>query len=143
MRVIGFNFRKFTAERKKDIKGKIEIKTNMDIENIEKDTLDFAGDLLRFSFIYEIDYAPGHAKITFEGSVLVKTDKKEDLVRVINDWKKNKVSEETKLLVFNFVMAKCNLKALQLEEEFSLPPHIPLPKLAPPEKSNKDTNYAG
>jgi hypothetical protein len=61
-----------------------------------------------------------------------------------NEWKKNKVPDEIKLLVFNFVMTKCNLKALQLEEEFSLPPHIPLPKLTP-ESERKETkaNYAG
>jgi hypothetical protein len=144
MRIIGFNFRKVSAERKKEIKGKLEIKTHMDIEKIEKESLDIAGEVLRFSFVYEINYDPNNAKISFEGTVLMKSDKKEDMAKIINEWKKNKVPDEIKLLVFNFVMTKCNLKALQLEEEFSLPPHIPLPKLTP-ESERKETkaNYAG
>lgn len=144
MRIIGFNFRKISAERKKEIKGKLEIKTHMDIEKIEKEKLEIAGEVLRFSFVYEIDYNPNHAKISFEGIVLMKSDKKEDTDKILEEWKKNKVPDDIKLLVFNFVMTKCNLKALQLEEEFSLPPHIPLPKLTPKDTtSNNQANYAG
>ena len=56
MRIIGFNFKKIKIERKKDIKGKLEIKTNIDMANIEKETLDIAGEILKFSYNYTINY---------------------------------------------------------------------------------------
>jgi len=141
MRIIGFNFKKISAERKSDLKGKLEIKTHMDLEKVEKEDLDIAGEILRFSFVYSINYNPSHAVISFEGSVLVKPDKDYDLKELLKDWKKKKLPEDLRMLVFNFVMTKCNLRALQLEEEFSLPPHIPLPRLTKEQEGK--VNYTG
>ena len=59
------------------------------------------------------------------------------------DWKKKKFNHPVKLPLFNFIMEKCNLKALQLEEEVSLPFHIPMPKLAPAPNQENPANYAG
>ncbi len=141
MRIIGFNFRKITAERKKNLKGKIEIKTHMDVQKAEKENLEIAGDILKFSYIYVIEYKPDQATISFEGEVLVKTDKEEQVKKILKEWKKKKLPEEVRILIFNFVMGKCNLKALQLEDEFALPPHIPLPRLS--KQSTGKTNYTG
>lgn len=141
MRIIGFSFKKISAERKKDIKGKLEIKSNMQIENIEKDNIDIAGDVLKFSYIYTIFYEPGFAKLTFQGSILVVPDKPEDIKKTLKDWKDKKLVEDVRIFLYNFIMAKCNLKALQLEEDFSLPSHIPLPKLT--KQSQQQANYTG
>ncbi|OGJ21244.1 hypothetical protein A3K73_02405 [Candidatus Pacearchaeota archaeon RBG_13_36_9] len=141
MRIIGFNFKKISAERKSDLKGKLQIKTHMDLEKIEKEELDIAGEILRFSFVYAVNYEPDHAVISFEGSVLIKPDKGYDTKQLLRDWKKKKLPEEVRLLVFNFVMTKCNLRALQLEEEFSLPPHIPLPRISKEQEGK--ANYTG
>jgi hypothetical protein len=141
MRIIGFNFKKITAERKSDLKGKLQIKTHMDLEKVEKEELDIAGEILRFSFVYAINYEPDHATIAFEGSVLIKPDKDYDTKQLLKDWKKKKLPEDLRLLVFNFVMTKCNLRALQLEEEFSLPTHFPLPRISKEQAGN--ANYTG
>ena len=71
MRIIGFNFNKISAERKKEIKGQIKINTNLNIENIEKDKIDIAGEILKFSYSYEIKYDPGMGEISFKGEILV------------------------------------------------------------------------
>jgi len=141
MRIIGFNFKKLSAERKKDIKGKLEVKTHMDITKIEKETLDIAGEILRFSFVYTIDYNPEFATIKFEGTVLLKPEKKDVVKKIIKDWKSKKLPDELKFMIFNFIMTKCNLKALQLEEEFSLPLHISMPKLS--KTSGEKATYTG
>jgi len=130
MRIIGFNFKKVIVERKSDLKTKMEIKTHMDIKGVEKENLDIAGEILRVFFIYNIDYTPDHAALSFEGSVLLKPDKKQNISKILKEWKSKKLPEDMRLLIFNFVMTKCNLKALQLEEDFSLPPHIPLPRIS-------------
>jgi hypothetical protein len=142
MRIVGFNLRKIEAERKKDDPGKLEIKTNLDIRNIEKEKIDLAGELLKFTFIYSIHYEPGFGELVFQGTALVLPPKPEDLKRILKDWKKKKLAPDVKLPVFNFIMSRCNLKALQLEEDFSLPPHIPLPQLTN-QQGTPSTNYAG
>lgn len=141
MKIIAFNFKKISAERRNDIKGKLEIKTHMDIERVEKEKLDIAGDVLRFNYVYAINYEPDFATIGFEGSVLVKLANDNEIKEILKNWKKKNLPEELRLLIFNFVMIKCNLKALQLEDEFSLPPHIPLPRLSKQQAGN--ANYAG
>ncbi len=142
MRIIGFNFKKINAERKKDLKGKIEVKTHIDIEKIEKETLDIAGDILRFSFLYSISYDPDHAKLSFEGTILAKPDQGEDVAKLIKEHNKKKhLPEDITLMIFNFIIGKCTLKALQLEEEFNIPPHIPIPKFSKPQEGK--TNYTG
>lgn len=146
MRIIGFNFEKIKVERKKDLRGKLEIKTNIDIEDIEKESLDIAGDVLKFSYDYVIKYEPEFAEINFKGTTLLLPDKPEDIKKILKDWKKKKLAEETRILVFNFIMAKCNLKALQLEDDFALPPHIPLPRISrqtQPTGTTGQANYTG
>ena len=144
MRIIGFSFKKISAERKKPLKGKIDIKTNIEITNIEKDNIDLAGDILKFSYHYSIKHEPEFSEILFEGFVLVIPDKPEDIKEIIKDWKKKKLSDDLRLFVYNFIIGKCNLKALQLEEEFSLPPHIPLPQFSKKQKSTEgQANYTG
>ncbi len=142
MRIIGFTLQKISIERKKDIKGKLEIKSDMHIEDVEKENIDIAGDILKFSYIYQINYEPSYAEIIFKGTVLVVPDKSEDIKKVLKEWKKKKMPDEIRVFLFNFIMAKCNLKALQLEEDLALPPHIPLPRITP-QQTQQQANYTG
>lgn len=141
MRVIGFNFAKISAERKDDIKGKLEIKSNLQIDDIEKESLEIAGEVLKFHYEYSIKYEPGFAEIIFKGVILAVPDKPEDIKKILKDWKKKNLTDEIRMFILNFIMAKCNLKALQLEEEFALPPHIPLPRLT--KQQGQQANYTG
>jgi len=144
MRIIGFNFAKISCERKKDIKGKLDIKSNLQIESIEQEKIDIAGEILKFNYDYSITYEPGFADILFKGSALVVPDKRDDIKQILKDWKKKKISDEIRIFVFNFIMSKCNLKALQLEEEFALPPHIPFPRLSKQtQQQSQQANYTG
>lgn len=143
MRIIGFNFKKIEVERKRDDPGKLEIKTNLDIQNIEKEKIDIAGEILKFSFTYSINYEPGFAEIVFKGAILVIPTKPEDIKKTLKEWKKKKLSEDIRIPIFNFIMSKCNLKALQLEEDFALPLHIPLPQITKQQKAQEQSNYTG
>ena len=142
MKVIGFNFKKITVERKKEIQGKLEIKSNLQVDEIEKECIGIAGEILKLHFGYSINYEPGFAEISFKGIVLFLPEK-EDVKKILKEWKKKKLPEEARLPVFNFIMSKCNLKALQFEEEFGLPPHIPMPRLTKQSAQGEQTNYTG
>jgi len=142
MRIIGFNFKKIVAERKKDLQGKLEIKSNLQIDDIEKENIDIAGEVLKFHYDYSISYEQGFAEIIFKGTILALPEKAEDTKKILKDWKKKKIDDNVRMFIFNFIMSKCNLKALQLEEEFGLPPHIPLPRLTKQQQSQQ-ANYTG
>ena len=136
MRIVGFNSQKVSAERKKIIRGKVNIKTDVQIENIEKENLDIAGEVLNVSYKFSILYEPDFAELIFKGSVLVVVD---NLKNILKDWKKKNLSQEIRIPIINFIISKCSLKALQLEDDLALPLHIPFPKLA----SENRANYTG
>ena len=132
MQVIGFNFEKISAERKKAPEGKIEIKSNINIKSISPEKIELIKDkdVLKFSFEFTIDFSPNIAELKFEGSVLAIIEK-EKVKDILKKWKTKKIIEEVRLPLFNLILTKSNLKALQFEEELNLPTHVPLPRIQP------------
>lgn len=145
MKIIGFHLKKVLAEKISPLKGKLEIKQGLNIEDITEEKASFSDKpTLKFDFNFSIDYNPDIAKLELKGSVLV-LDEKEEAKEIIKDWKKKKFEHPIKLALFNFIMDRCNIKALNLQDELNLPFHIPFPKLAPQPKQNDQNpaNYAG
>jgi|WetSurMetagenome_2_1015567.scaffolds.fasta_scaffold210843_2 hypothetical protein len=132
MQVIGFNFDKISADKKKLPEGKIEIKSNINVKSITQEKVELLKDkdVVKFSFEFYVDYLPDIAKILFEGSILAIFEK-EQFKDVLKKWKNKKISDEIRLPLFNLILTRCNLKALQFEEEFNLPTHVPLPRISP------------
>ena len=131
-RVIGFNFEKIDAERKSPPKGKVQVRSNIDIKSITSEKLDIAKDqtALKFEFEFSVDYKPNIATILLRGYVLALFDK--DKAKDVQKKSKNKkILDEIRVPLFNFILTKCNLKAIHFEEEFGLPLHIPLPRIKP------------
>ena len=131
-RVLGFGYKKISIERKKENQIS-KINTNIEITNIVKKELDlFKGkDILDVSYDFKIIYDSAVAELDFEGSAIIEVDDK-------NLFKDKKIPEEFRILVMNVVLSRCNLKALQLEEDFNLPPHIPIPRITGAESSSKE-----
>lgn len=131
MTLVGFNLMKIQAERKKQISGKVEIKTDINVLSIKKEDIEMIKnkDVLSFNFEFSIDYFPEIAKIVFEGEVLLALEQKETK-EVLNKWKKKEMEEELKMTLYNIILTRCNVKALTLEEEMNLFPHIPLPRFS-------------
>ena len=46
------------------------------------------------------------------------------------------MTEEFRILLFNIILRKANIKALELEEQMNLTLHIPLPTLKKQKKNN-------
>lgn len=138
MRVIGFNFTKINATRAETQINNLKINYNLDIVNITKEKIELfkEEEVLNFSFKYIITYEKDFASITFEGNILAVLDSKQ-LKEILKEWKDKKVSEDVRMGLFNLIMARCNIKALQLSEDLALPPHIPLPKIGSPQESKK------
>jgi hypothetical protein len=130
MQIIGFNFEKIIAEKKNPVHGKIEIKSNINIKNISSQKFELIKDkdILKFDFELSIDYSPDISTLKFEGFLLATTEK-EKMKEILKKWKTKKVSDDIRVSLFNIILTKCTLKALQLEEDLGLPTHIPMPKL--------------
>lgn len=132
MTLIGFNLQKISIERKKPIKGEVNIKTNLKITDIIEEQaipeISKERKAIKFEFDFIIKYEPDIAEIRFAGHVLDMEDEK-TARKILDEWKDKKINEELRLSVSNMVWIKCNIKAFLLEEEIGLPIHIPLPKL--------------
>lgn len=132
MTVVGFNFTKIVVEKKQAAKGKINIKNNISIKNIEETDLSLgrvkeAG--LKFTFEYKSIYDPKVGEITLTGVVLYLEDAKK-VKGIVKNWKSDKkVPQELMRAILNTALAKCNIQAIILSNDINLPPPVPLPKV--------------
>jgi hypothetical protein len=129
MKIIGFNLSKISGIRVDNLSGNLEITQNIDIKNIiEEDIAISKEKALKISFNFSINYSNEFAKIEFEGIIMALPEKNE-LKEVIKQWKDKKIPEDFRVPLFNFIMAKCNVKALSLEDELNLPTHFQMPRI--------------
>ena len=140
MKIISFNFDKISAEKKKSLKEKTDINVNIDLKSVEEEKIDIVKDqnLLKFNFEFKVSYKPDIADLVFSGFVLAILEK-EQHKETLKKWKTKKISENIRIPLFNTILTRCNLKALQLEEELNLPAHIPFPRI----QQQTQTSYTG
>jgi len=130
--IIGFNLNKIQVERAPQVKGKLSIRNNVQFKDIQKADL-FLGkskqEGLRFSFEYTAEYEPKAGKILLVGD-LVAVEESDKAKEILEGWKKNKkLPKELTTPVLNSILSKCNVEAIILSKEVSLPPPIPMPKV--------------
>ena len=134
MKLLGFNFNKISIEKfplKTEKAEGLKINTGISIKEITSVNADMfktKDEFLGVKFSYDIHYDPDFAKIEFLGDLILSLDSK-DAKEVLKEWKDKKFPEEFKIFVFNIILKKTNLKALELEEEMNLPLHWPLPSI--------------
>jgi hypothetical protein len=136
MRVIGFSFTKIDLEKKSDNIKDLKISTGINILEVKEAKSDFfnsSDEIIVIKFEYTIDYEKDIALLKFYGSLIISIEPKK-AKEILKQWKDKKFPEEFRLSIFNIILRKSSLKALQFEEEFNLPPHIPLPSFKAEEK---------
>ena len=140
MKLIGLNFNKMSIERTSDSLANAKISTNIDVSEISKikNTM-FQGkeELIEVKFKYDVLYTPDIAKVELEGKVLFAVDLKASK-EILKKWEEKQIPEDFKMAVFNIIFRKANIKALLMEDELNLPPHLPFPTMAKGEKNQKD-----
>ena len=139
MAAVGFSLSKIALERKESSIAKLEIKSSIHLSGVSKDKLKLIAnkDTLKINFEYNLEYAPNLATIKFAGIILYAADPSES-DNIIKEFKKSgKLGKDLQTGIYNFIFQRCNIKALQLEQELSLPAHIRLPYLSLNEKESK------
>lgn len=139
MRIIGFNFTKISIEQLKEpseMKEQLKINTQIDVPElteVKSHLLKTKEELIKAKFVYGVNYNPDFAKIELEGRILIAVEPKV-AKEIFKQWKKKKIPEDFKMLLFNVILKKSSLKALYLEEELNLPLHMPMPSLKKEQK---------
>ncbi len=137
MKILGINFIKLNAEKFSTNTSGVKINTHIDLSEIREVKADFFSPkekVLGIKFTYEIDYDPNFAKIKLGGNILVSTDELK-FNQILEGWKEKNLPEDFRLSIFNLILKKSSLKALQLEEELNVPLHLAMPFLKSQEKS--------
>lgn len=131
MRLIALNYSKINVEKFSNKFRDLKIGTSINLDSIKKTKNEFLKTkdfFLDIKFNYILEYTPKIAKIELEGNILISVDPKKG-EEILKDWKNKKLDDETRLVIFNSILSKANIKAIQLEEEFTLPIHFKLPSL--------------
>jgi hypothetical protein len=128
IRLAGFRYLKINVERNEELKGDLKITPNINIRSIEKfKSENSKQELLQVDFEFGIDYA-SLGKLDLAGKMFLVVDPK-TMKESLEGWKNKKLDNEINLVILNTIMQKASLKALELEEEMNLPPHVQLPRL--------------
>ena len=141
MAVIGFGFTKLLIEKKGNAVGKISINNNISLKDVKDVELNLGKQkqkAVNFNFEFTSKYEPNIGDIAIEGELICVFDEKKTK-EIKDEWKKSKsVPKDIMISVLTNVLNKCNIEALLLSKELSLPAPIPLPKVElSPEKEVK------
>jgi hypothetical protein len=139
MRIIGFNFDKINVEKLSNKIENLKINSNVNISELKEIKSEiFKGEetIINVKFSYNLNYDPNFAKIDFIGNIIFSI-KPEKAKEILKQWENKKIVEDFKVVLFNLILKKTTLKALQLEDELNLPLHIQLPSLKFDNEKNK------
>jgi len=150
MSIIGFSFNKIQVEKKAPAQGEINISNNIKLTDIKEEKINVGGDhmALSTSFEYKVNYNPDIGNLVLTGYVVYLGDKATQ-EQVLKAWQEKKnLDNKFSLQVTNSVLAKCNIKAIELCSQVGLPSHIRMPVAktanpAPAEGDSGANNYIG
>jgi len=132
MAVVGFNFTKMNVERKTPVTGKIKINNNVSVKNVEDHTIMFGKtkqEGLKFTFEFTSKYEPNIGDMLIVGEVIY-INEPDKIKEIVSEWRKNKkIPKEVMTEMLNAILDRCNIQALTLSRDMSMPPPIPLPKV--------------
>ena len=139
MRLVGFNFTKISVEKFKEVDNELKFNTKIDISSIEplkSDLIKVKDEPIKIDFVYSVLYEPGFAKLELAGTTILSVESR--IAReILKGWKDKEMNEDFRIFMFNIILRKANIKALELEDELNLPTHIPLPMLNKESIQNK------
>ncbi len=131
-KLIDSKFTKINAERNPEFNGKLEIKTNIKIQNIEK--IKESKEIVKIKYVFDIEYL-NLGKILIEGIIFLSLNNKKTK-ELIKSQEEKKFDTPEHTLITNLIIQKASIKAFELEEELGLPIHIRFPTVNFQEKPN-------
>ena len=132
MKFINFNLTKVFGEVFSAPTQDFQVDSSLNISSIEENPYASKKEgsiFLNINFNYVVEYVKKIAKIEIAGRLVVLA---EDALgkEILKQWKKKALNEPLKLEMFNAILTKTNIRAIQVEDELGLPPHFKLPSLS-------------
>lgn len=144
MAIVSVNFIKLTAERMKSASGKIGVKNNVALNDLEKAQMPVAANnvALKMKFSFTSDYDPEVANITIQGEVvLVESTEKADAF--MKQWTAEKsLPKDDMINIYNAVMHKCFVNAIGISKDLNLPAPIRFPRVTEKEEIKNEGSKA-
>ena len=115
------------------------VNTDVTFNSVEKSKLDILKEeeALKLGFKFAVTYLDADNKsnenkneISILGSLVLMVDK-EVSKEFLKSWKDKQIPKDKMIPLYNFILKKCSVRALQLEEDLNLQPHIPFPQVKP------------
>ena len=135
MPIVGFGFDKISIEKKEYAK-QVKIQNNINVVSLEESKLVIGKEQkpsIKANFDYSVDYERT-GNLQMLGHV-VYFDTEEKIKEILEKWKKEqKMQGDFGTLIYNFIIVKSSIKALQLEEDLGLPLHVSMPKIVQKKK---------
>ena len=126
MKIVGAKITRINSQRNPEFSGNISLKTNVQINSLEK--IKESKDTNKLSYDFDVDYADlGSIKVS--GLIFYTADTKTQK-ELLKQWDNKKLDSPEFIALTNVVMQKASIKAIQLEEELGLPIHVKLPTLS-------------
>ncbi|MGV8142456.1 MAG: hypothetical protein ACP5NS_02355 [Candidatus Pacearchaeota archaeon] len=144
MKIIGFTIEEIHGKKSVDIP-RASINTDVVFTDVDKAKFDVLkdSDCLRASFKFSIIYTDPNNKaaeskneLKFVGSLLLSVSK-DDAKEFLKTWKNKELPKDKTIPLYNYILKRCSVRALQLEEELGLQPHIPFPQVRPNQQNSK------
>ncbi len=126
LKLVGSRLIKINAERNLDFNGKLEIKTDIKINTLDK--IKETKDTIKLSYDFKINYGE-LGEIFIEGILFLSGDTK-TIKNLLKIQKEKKYESPEYVAITNLIIQKASIKAFALEEELGLPIHIKLPTLS-------------
>lgn len=129
MQIIGFILTKIAGSRDESKSHPIRLSQDLKITHLYKDVLSISNqEVVNLTFHYAINYEEDFGKVEFEGKITILT-KDDEAETMLKAWKQKELPASFKVPVYNLIMQKCNVKAIELEDDLNLPFHIPMPQV--------------
>ncbi len=130
--IVGFDFSKILVQREAPLRKGTRVGNNLTILSVDRKDFSSLGagkSGIAVGFSYQVSYEPKVGSLTLEGTVLYMGDEKK-VDDILSQWDRSKqLPDEVSLAVLNLILARCNVKALQLTNDVGLPPQMQLPQV--------------
>ena len=141
MQIIGFNFTKISGE-KPNKSVKLTRNINIAFKDVQKDKIELLKDkeAIKISFEYSINYSEPEkkdedfGKLEMKGDILMAVTKEESK-EILKGWKKQALSPEFQVPLYNLIFRKCTPKAVYIADEVGLPSPVPIQRINPKKQS--------
>ncbi len=134
MKFIGFSFTKIRAEKYLESGKDVKLNSHVDFSDLAEEKINLIeGEkphklTFKYTLSYETSEKENFAELFFEGFMVLSLPFEES-EKLTASWKEKKIPDELAVSVLNYILRKCSIRAVSLQDELNIPsPFLSIPK---------------